>query len=86
MVSPETDESTSSLPEVPLEYAGGSGAIMQTGQRIGTAVGIAIITTAVFSTLAKTAWSTVMIVGFSLIALVVLLALLVAIKDLRDRK
>lgn len=76
---------TLTLAEVPLDYAGSSGAIMQTGQRIGTAVGIAIITAAVFATLAVTSWPTAMIVGFSLIALVVLLALFVAIKDLRDR-
>ncbi|MFP7569950.1 MFS transporter [Marivita sp. S2033] len=77
---------TLTLAEVPLNYAGSSGAIMQTGQRIGTAVGIALITAAVFSTLAVSSWGMAMIVGFGLIACVVLLALAVAIKDLRDRK
>lgn len=77
---------TLTLADVPLDYAGSSGAIMQTGQRIGTAVGIAIITAATFSTLAVASWSTAMIVGFGLIAVVVLLALFVSIKDLRDRK
>lgn len=77
---------TLTLADVPLDYAGSSGAIMQTGQRIGTAVGIAIITAATFSTLAVASWSTAMIVGFVLIAVVVLLALFVSIKDLRDRK
>jgi len=77
---------TLTLAQVPLDYAGSSGAIMQTGQRIGTAVGIAVITAATFSTLAVTSWSTAMVVGFSLIGLVVLLALFVAIKDLRDRR
>ena len=72
--------------EVPLDYAGSSGAIMQTGQRIGTAVGIAMITAAVFATLAVSSWGTAMIVGLGLIALVVVLALLVALKDLRDRR
>src|SRR5690606_29427551 len=37
--------------DVPLDYAGSSGAIMQTGQRIGTSIGIAVITAATFSTL-----------------------------------
>lgn len=73
------------LAEVPLEYAGSSGAIMQTGQRIGTAVGIAMITAATFATLAVASWATAMVVGFSLISVVVLVALVVALRDLRDR-
>ncbi|MCX7567378.1 MFS transporter [Sulfitobacter sp. F26169L] len=77
---------TLTLADVPLDYAGSSGAIMQTGQRIGTAVGIAIITAAVFSTLAVSSWSTAMVVGFTLISVVVCMALAVAVKDLRQRK
>lgn len=77
---------TLTLAEVPLEYAGSSGAIMQTGQRIGTSVGIAMITAAVFAVLARSSWPTAVIVGFGLIALVVLVALGVAFKDQRDRK
>ncbi len=77
---------TLTLADVPLDYAGSSGAIMQTGQRIGTAIGIAIITAATFSTLAVSSWSTAMVVGFALISVVVFLALLVALKDLRDRR
>lgn len=77
---------TLTLAEVPLDYAGSSGAIMQTGQRIGTAVGIAVITAATFAVLQAGSWSTAVVVGFSLIAFVVVLALLVAFKDLRDRK
>ncbi|WP_108483501.1 MFS transporter [Oceaniglobus ichthyenteri] len=76
---------TLTLADVPLDYAGSSGAIMQTGQRIGTAVGIAVITAAVFSTLAVTSWRTAMVVGFALIAVVVVLALLVSFRDLRQR-
>lgn len=77
---------TLTLADVPLEYAGSSGAIMQTGQRIGTAVGIAVITAATFSTLAVSSWATAMVVGFVLISLVVVLALFVSIKDLRERR
>lgn len=76
---------TLTLADVPLDYAGSSGAIMQTGQRIGTAVGIAMITAAVFATLAVSSWGVAMIVGFGLIAVVVILALLVGLRDLRDR-
>lgn len=77
---------TLTLAEVPLEYAGSSGAIMQTGQRIGTSVGIAMITAAVFAVLARWSWSIAVVVGFGLIALVVIAALGVAFKDQRDRE
>jgi len=77
---------TLTLEEVPLEYAGSSGAILQTGQRIGTSVGIAIITAAVFASLAVWSWSIAVVIGFGLIALVVLAALGVAFKDQRDRR
>lgn len=76
---------TLTLAEVPLEYAGSSGAIMQTGQRIGTSVGIAIITAAVFAALARCSWAIAVVVGFGLIILVVFVALGVAFKDQRDR-
>ena len=74
------------LADVPLDYAGSSGAIMQTGQRIGTSVGLAIVTAAVFACLQFWSWSVSVVVGFVLIASVVVLALLVAFKDLRDRR
>ncbi|MDN5843859.1 MAG: MFS transporter [Alcaligenaceae bacterium] len=73
------------LEDVPLNYAGSSGAIMQTGQRIGTSVGIAMITAAVFATLSSSSWPVAVSVGFGVISLVVLLALGMALKDLRDR-
>lgn len=76
---------TLTLMEVPLDYAGSSGAIMQTGQRIGTSVGIAMITAAVFWTLNANSWPSATMVGFAVIMAVISLALLVAIKDLRDR-
>ena len=74
------------LADVPLAYAGSSGAIMQTGQRIGTSIGIAVITAATFASLeASSSWTVAVMVGFGVVALVVLLTLAVAIKDLRDR-
>ncbi|GAB2725773.1 MFS transporter [Halomonas garicola] len=76
---------TLTLAEVPLAYAGSSGAIMQTGQRIGTSVGIAVITAAVFGLLKVTSWSVAAASGFGIIALVICTALMVAIKDQRDR-
>lgn len=73
------------LAEVPLDYAGSSGAILQTGQRIGTAVGIAVITAATFSALAVSSWSSAVVLGFGLISLVVIVALFVSIRDLANR-
>lgn len=78
---------TLTLADVPLDYAGSSGAIMQTGQRIGTAIGIAVITAASFAALNTTSsWAIAVISGFGVIALVVLLALIVAVKDLYNRR
>lgn len=74
------------LAEVPLAYAGSSGAIMQTGQRIGTSVGIAVITALVFALLPYTSWSRAVSFGLLMIVLVILLALAMAFKDLRDRR
>ena len=77
---------TLTLADIPLSYAGSSGAVMQTGQRIGTSIGIAVITSAAFGALAVSgSWSVAIVTGFGLIALVVLLALGVAIKDHRWR-
>lgn len=74
------------LAEVPLAYAGSSGALMQTGQRIGTSVGIAIITAIVFFLEPLTSWYTAVVVGFIAIFLIMVVSLLFAIKDLRDRQ
>lgn len=77
---------TLTLAEVPLAYAGSSGAIMQTGQRIGTSVGIAVITAIVFAVRPHTSWPIAVSIGFAAIILVILLALAMAFKDLRDRR
>lgn len=77
---------TLTLAEVPLAYAGSSGAIMQTGQRIGTSVGIAVITAIVFAVRPLSSWPIAASVGFAAIILIILLALAMAFKDLRDRR
>lgn len=75
------------LADVPLAYAGASGAIMQTGQRIGTSIGIAVITAAAFAALAATnSWTFAVVTGFAVVMLVTLATLWVAIKDLHSRK
>nr|HMM83262.1 MFS transporter [Terrimesophilobacter sp.] len=66
-------------------YAGSSGGIMQTGQRIGTSVGIAVITALAFGVLGASNWSVAFNVGFVAIIVIVTLALAVAYADLRNR-
>lgn len=77
---------TLTLAEVPLAYAGSSGAIMQTGQRIGTSVGIAVITAIVFAARPYSSWPLAVSLGLLTITLIILLALAMAFKDLRDRR
>jgi EmrB/QacA subfamily drug resistance transporter len=76
---------TLTLAEIPLAYAGSSGAIMQTGQRIGTSIGIAVITAIVFAVRPYSSWAIAMSIGLLTVVLVTLLALAMAFKDLRDR-
>lgn len=71
------------LADIPVAYAGSSGAIMQTAQRVGASVGIALITAIAFNALNYASWAVAISLGFSTIILIIALALLVAIKDLR---
>lgn len=77
---------TLTLADVPLTYAGSSGGIMQTGQRIGTSVGIALITALAFGVLSRSGWPEAFMAGFAAIMVVVSLTLVVAYRDLRRRK
>lgn len=77
---------TLTLAEVPIAYAGSSGAIMQTGQRIGTSVGIAVITALVFAVLPHSSWHLAFTLGFASIMLTLSLALWVSIRDLHRRR
>src|SRR5690625_4564670 len=74
------------LADVPLKYAGSSGGIMQTGQRIGTSVGIALITALAFWVLANNNWTTAFLAGFAGIFFIVLVSLGVAYKDFWQRR
>lgn len=73
------------LMDVPIDYAGSSGAIMQTGQRMGTSIGIAVITAAVFGSLNLTGWALATMIGFGVILLVIIVSIGFAYKDKRDR-
>jgi EmrB/QacA subfamily drug resistance transporter len=77
---------TLTLAEVPVRRAGSAGAVLQTGQRIGTAVGIAAVGAVFFNRLANNggSWdlafrvSLYVTIGFVLIALVAAVADVVA--------
>lgn len=71
------------LTDVPLAYAGSAGAIMQTAQRVGASIGIALITAITFTTLSYFSWGIAINIGFASIIMLFIFALLVAIQDLR---
>lgn len=74
---------TLSLIEVPERLSGASGGIMQTGQRVGTAIGTALITTLLFAVQARYGWDVAVAVAFGTIVVMVLVAGLVALADVR---
>ena len=73
---------TLTLSEVPLKYAGSAGGVLQTGQRIGTSIGIAVITTAVFSTVGSRGWGIAFAVGFAAVVVTTLVAMALGVVDL----
>jgi len=74
---------TLSLADVPLEYAGAAGGILQTGQRIGTSIGIAAITGITFRTAGASGWGAAAQVGLLAAAVAIAVSAAVAIVDLR---
>jgi EmrB/QacA subfamily drug resistance transporter len=77
---------TLTLSEVPVERAGSAGGVLQTGQRIGAAVGIAAVGSLMFSQLAASHgdWGHATTAALRLCVVVVALALVVALIDLRS--
>ena len=77
---------TLTLAHVPQAYAGSSGAVLQTGQRIGTAIGLAVITAIVFATLHGTNadWPLSIVAGFGVILSMCLASLGFAVADQRS--
>ncbi|MGO3151116.1 MAG: MFS transporter [Galactobacter sp.] len=73
---------TLTLAEVPLAYAGSAGGVVQTGQRLGTAIGIALITSITFSLVAVSGWDVAVALGFGVVIVVVLAAMAVGAADL----
>lgn len=74
---------TLTLQEVPLRYAGSAGGVLQTGQRIGTSMGLAIMTALAFAVTAFSDWNIGMIASFIAIAVIVILAGIVGVVEVR---
>ena len=74
---------TLTLAEVPVERAGSAGAVLQTGQRIGTAIGIAVVGAVFFNRLAATGddWSSALRTALLVTTGLVLVALTAALAD-----
>jgi len=78
-----TPNQTLTLAEVPLEYSGSAGGVLQTAQRIGTAVGIAVITAVAFSVQARAGWTAAITAGLCVTAVSVAATLVIAVSDAR---
>ena len=77
---------TLTLAEVPVEYAGSAGGVLQTGQRLGTAVGIATVTTLAFVVAGARGWDFGLAAGLGGIVLATLLAATFGVRDWRDAR
>jgi MFS family permease len=77
---------TLTLAEVPLNYAGSAGGVVQTGQRLGTAIGIAMVTSITFAVVASAGWNVAVAVGFAVVIVVVLAAMAVGAADLGSNR
>ncbi|MFJ9866922.1 MFS transporter [Streptomyces sp. NPDC101165] len=83
-VSPNT---TLTLMLVPVRRAGAAGGVMQTGQRIGSAVGIAVVGAVYFAHLSHHGRATTALqLGLLTVMAIVLVALVLAVADLRERR
>ncbi|OLO68591.1 MFS transporter [Actinomyces oris] len=74
---------TLSLADVPLEYAGAAGGILQTGERIGTSIGIAVITGLTFRVSHSSGWEAAAQAGLLAVVAAIVVAAGVAVIDLR---
>ncbi|MCS0600916.1 MFS transporter [Streptomyces sp. LP11] len=83
-VSPNT---TLTLTLVPVRRAGAAGGVLQTGQRVGSAAGIAVVGAVYFAHLASHGRTTTAIqLGLLTAVGIILIALLLAVADMRERR
>ena len=74
---------TLSLADVPLEYAGAAGGMLQTGERIGASIGIAAITGLTFRVSHSSGWDAAAQAGLLAVVAAIAVAAGVAVIDLR---
>ena len=74
---------TLSLADIPLEYAGAAGGILQTGERIGASIGIAVITGLTFRVSHSSGWEAAAQVGLLAVVAAIAVSAAVAAHDLR---
>lgn len=77
---------TLSLRDVPLTYAGSAGGVMQTGQRIGTAIGIAMNTAIFFAAQVAFGWTPAILITFGSIAALIVASGVVGVADWRQER
>ncbi|MES4891803.1 MFS transporter [Streptomyces sp. NPDC096012] len=83
-VSPNT---TLTLTRVPVHRAGAAGGVLQTGQRVGSAAGIAVVGAVYFAHLANDGRpATAIQLGLLTAVGIILIALVLAVADLRERQ
>ncbi|MPV37831.1 MFS transporter [Georgenia subflava] len=74
---------TLSLEDVPTRYGGTAGGVKSTAERIGTAIGNAMITGVFFAVVGADAWQAGFAAGFAAVAVCLLLSLAIALRDRR---
>lgn len=72
---------TLSLMDVPVRHAGTAGGVLQTGQRLGTATGVAVISSLAFAVAASSGWERALVVSVVVIIASQLVAGAVAVLD-----
>lgn len=77
---------TLTLSQVPVAGAGSAGGTLQTGQRVGSAIGIAAVGSVFFAQVGSAAWSTAYDHGLVVSVAFVVAALLVALADVGGAK
>lgn len=77
---------TLTLSNAPLEYAGSTGGILQTGQRIGSAVGLAVVTAIAFTVASISSWADAIVAAFATIIIALGLAFAISVRDERTRR
>lgn len=76
---------TLTLAEVPVAGAGSAGGVLQTAQRVGTALGIAVVGAVFFAVLDGNRWQQALSAGLGLAAAFVAVSLGLAVADVRSQ-